>query len=79
MKFQLLRGAALASSAFFVTGCATAPGTNQNAFTKQIKETFASDDPCSNNARNIGVVSGAVLDTLLENALGGVRDGLRAA
>lgn len=71
MKLPLLRSTALVSSAFLFVGCATAPGAPQADFGQQLKDTFASDDPCSNNARNIAVVGGVVLGALLGNALGG--------
>jgi outer membrane protein OmpA-like peptidoglycan-associated protein len=44
-------------------GCATDPHTGQPSF----KETFASDDPCSNNARNIGIGVGALAGAMLGN------------
>ncbi|MFJ2993708.1 OmpA family protein [Pandoraea sp. NPDC087047] len=34
-----------------------------------MKDTFASDDPCSNNARNIGVAVGAVAGAILGNVI----------
>lgn len=74
VKLSSLRRTALASSVLLVVGCANAPGTPQGDLGKKIKDTFASDDPCSNNARNIGVVGGAVLGALLGNALGGGKD-----
>lgn len=46
-----------------LAGCATNPHTGEPSF----KETFASDDPCSNNARNVGIVAGAVLGAILAN------------
>lgn len=45
-----------------VTGCATAPGA-------YLKDTFASDDPCSNNARNIGITAGAIAGAVLGNVV----------
>jgi outer membrane protein OmpA-like peptidoglycan-associated protein len=45
------------------SGCATDPRTGQPSF----KQTFASDDPCSNNARNIGIVAGAIAGAILAN------------
>lgn len=51
---------ALACS-LLVNGCAVDPRTGQPSF----KETFASDDPCANNARNIGIVAGTVLGAVL--------------
>lgn len=50
----------LASTAF-ITGCATTPGTPGG----YLKDTFASDDPCSNNARNIGVAVGTTAGAIL--------------
>jgi outer membrane protein OmpA-like peptidoglycan-associated protein len=46
-----------------VSGCATDPRTGQPSF----KQTFASDDPCANNARNIGIVAGALAGAILAN------------
>jgi len=46
-----------------VAGCATDQRTGQPSF----KETFASDDPCSNNARNIGIAVGAIAGLILAN------------
>lgn len=57
-----------AASVLLIAGCATAPG--QPGSGHAIQQTFASEDPCSNNARNIGVVGGAVLGALLGNAMG---------
>lgn len=44
-----------------MTGCATTPGT-PGGF---IKDTFDNDDPCSNNARNIGITAGAIAGAVL--------------
>lgn len=46
-----------------VSACATDPRTGQPSF----KQTFASDDPCANNARNIGIVAGALAGAILAN------------
>lgn len=51
---------ALACS-MLVNGCAVDPRTGQPSF----KETFDSDDPCANNARNIGIVAGTVLGAVV--------------
>ncbi len=67
-----LRPAVLSGVALLAVGCATAPGQPSPA--NQLEEAFASKDPCSNNARNIGVVSGVVLGALLGNAVGGGKD-----
>lgn len=48
-----------------VNGCAVDPRTGQPSF----KETFSSDDPCANNARNIGVVAGTVLGAVIGHQL----------
>jgi len=45
------------------SGCATDPRTGQPSF----QQTFASQDPCSNNARNIGVAVGAIAGAILGN------------
>lgn len=52
-----------ASGLVFASGCATDPRTGQPSF----KETFASDNPCSDNARNIGIGTGAVLGAVIGN------------
>lgn len=49
--------------AVLLTGCATNPHTGEPSF----KETFASDDPCSNNARNIGIAAGAIAGAIIGN------------
>lgn len=67
-----LRRTLIASAVLWVAGCATTPG--QPDFGTRIKQTFASEDPCSDNSRNIGVVGGAVLGALLGNAMGGGKD-----
>ena len=46
-----------------ISACATDPRTGQPSF----KETFASDDPCANNARNIGIFAGAIAGAVLAN------------
>lgn len=49
--------------ATMLTSCATDPRTGQPSF----KETFASDDPCSNNSRNIGIAVGAIAGAIIGN------------
>lgn len=51
--------------ATMLTSCATDPRTGQPSF----KETFASDDPCSNNARNIGIAVGAIAGAIIGNQI----------
>lgn len=48
------------------TGCQTTQG-NGNF----LKNTFASDDPCSNNARNIGIAAGTLVGAVAGHAIGG--------
>ena len=56
--------------ALVATSCATGPDGRPVGFQKTVKDTFASDDPCANNARNIGIVGGAVVGVLLARAVG---------
>jgi hypothetical protein len=46
-------------SSVIAAGCATGPSSSGSG--NPVKETFASDDPCANNARNLGILGGAVL------------------
>jgi hypothetical protein len=55
-----------------LTGCATT-GSNGGAASgawDSVKNTFASDDPCANNARNIGVLAGSVIGIIVGKSLG---------
>jgi len=56
---------ALILSTVIAAGCATGPSSP--GLGKQVSETFASDDPCSNNARNLGILGGAVLGAIIGN------------
>ena len=56
--------------AVLTTGCATAPGGKPFDLEQSFKNTFASDDPCSNNARNTGIAIGAVVGAIGAKALG---------
>jgi outer membrane protein OmpA-like peptidoglycan-associated protein len=63
-KFQ---NTAVAFGVFLMlSGCATT--SNPSDF---LKQTFASDDPCSNNSRNIGIAVGAIGGTILAKVSGG--------
>jgi outer membrane protein OmpA-like peptidoglycan-associated protein len=59
----ILKSLAASLCAAFASGCATDPMTGQPSF----KETFASDDPCSHNARNIGVGLGILAGAIIGN------------
>lgn len=50
------------------TGCATSP--EGRGLDRLLKESFASDDPCSNNSRNAGLLIGAIGGALLGKAMG---------
>lgn len=77
MNFRKIRSIT-ALTAAVVAGCATAPGKPGGNLASQVRETFASDDPCSNNARNIGIAGGAVLGLLIGNSVGDGKSGARA-
>lgn len=53
------------ATALSLSGCAVDPKTGRPS----LKETFASDDPCSNNARNTGVLAGAIVGALVGSQL----------
>lgn len=53
------------------SGCATQGAGVIDGVIKQAKQVYASDDPCSNNARNIGITVGTVGGALAGQALGG--------
>jgi outer membrane protein OmpA-like peptidoglycan-associated protein len=59
-----IRNCVLLAATVSTAGCAVNPQTGQSeiapAVKSQFNSTFNSDDPCSNNDRNIGVVAGAV-------------------
>jgi len=76
IKFQR-HAIAVTVGAILATGCAINPTTGQTEFKmpESIKKTFASDDPCSNNARNIGMVGGAVAGLLVAKATGSTKLG----
>ena len=53
------------ASSLFANGCAVDPKTGQPS----LKETFNSDDPCAHNARNIGIVTGALVGAIVGNQM----------
>ena len=55
--------------ALSLAGCATTSGGGAGGIQSAVKETFASDDPCANNARNMGVVIGTVGGIVLAKVL----------
>lgn len=63
------------ASALVATSCAMGPNGQPQGLDKAFKDTFASDDPCSSNARNIGVAGGAILGGVLGKALGDGKTG----
>jgi len=62
MIFKLRPIAVTLISVLSLQGCAHLETAKQKA-----KETFASDDPCSNNARNIGILLGTVAGAVIGN------------
>lgn len=73
MHTHKLRSITVGVAALFLAGCASAPGTNNDPL-HLIKDTFANDDPCSNNARNISIGIGVVAGLVLGNAVGNGKD-----
>jgi outer membrane protein OmpA-like peptidoglycan-associated protein len=53
------------SVSLMLSGCATAPNSGNG-----LKDTFASDDPCSNNSRNIGVLIGVAAGAMIAKTIG---------
>ncbi len=55
-------------SVLVLQGCATQNAKGEKlSMGESVKETFASDDPCANNKRNIGILAGAVLGAIIGN------------
>ncbi|MDP1658225.1 MAG: OmpA family protein [Methylotenera sp.] len=52
-------------------GCVTTdPKTGKSSIKETFKQTFASDDPCANNARNIGILAGTILGGVIGSQVG---------
>ncbi|NOS95547.1 MAG: OmpA family protein [Methylotenera sp.] len=51
-------------------GCATNPETGKSSIGETFKQTFNSDDPCANNARNIGILGGTILGGIIGSQVG---------
>ncbi len=77
MSFGKIRSITVIATAV-IAGCATAPGKPNGDLASQVRETFASDDPCANNARNIGIAGGAILGLIIGNSVGDGKSGARA-
>lgn len=58
----------------FIAGCATTGGNGtsggDSGMWSTVKKTFASDDPCSNNARNIGIATGTIVGVIIGKSIG---------
>jgi outer membrane protein OmpA-like peptidoglycan-associated protein len=72
MKAVVSRNAAIGVFALLMAGCVTAPGQPESS--SRTQHHFLSEDPCANNARNIGVLGGAILGALIGNSVGGGKD-----
>lgn len=70
----VLRATAL-FAALSIAGCATTGG-GPGSFNQSVKNTFSSDDPCSDNARNIGLVLGTVIGGVLGKQIGDGKAGV---
>ncbi|WP_306396148.1 OmpA family protein [Telluria beijingensis] len=66
---KTLQHIVVAAVALSATGCATVPG-HQGGFQGAINDTFNNPDPCSNNARNAGVLIGGIAGTFLGAKVG---------
>lgn len=79
MNFRKVRRMTVVAGAVLASGCATSPGGPHDNLAGQVRQTFASDDPCSNNARNIGIAGGVLLGLLVANSAGDGKSGALAA
>ena len=73
---NLIKPTCISACALLMVGCAVNPTTGKNEFKMPdgIKNTFANDDPCANNARNSGILIGGIAGAVLGNQLGNSKD-----
>ncbi len=76
MNYLSVRKAVITAGTVLVAGCANTPGKPSGGLVNQVRDTFASDDPCSNNARNIGAAAGAVLGAVIGKNMGDGKTGV---
>lgn len=64
-KNLIIRSLALASSTAFLASCAVNPQTGKMGidprFSQGFNDIYNNPDPCSNNARNIGIALGGIV------------------
>jgi outer membrane protein OmpA-like peptidoglycan-associated protein len=69
MTFKALKKATVASVALCVAGCASGPG-QPGGVQQAFNDTFNNPDPCAHNARNTGMVLGALAGTVIAAKIG---------
>lgn len=70
--FALRPIAAVLVSVLSLQGCVTQNQRGEKiSIGESLKQTFDSDDPCSNNKRNIGILAGAIVGGIIGNQAGG--------
>lgn len=76
MKTSLTKASIAIGCALMTASCATGPDGKPQGPGQVLKDTFASDDPCSNNARNIGMVAGAIAGGVIAKKTGSSKAGV---
>lgn len=72
MAFALRPIAAALVSVLALQGCATQNQKGEQlSIGESFKQTFDSDDPCSNSKRNIGILAGVIVGGIIGNQAGG--------
>lgn len=72
MAFALRPIAAALVSVLALQGCATQNQKGEKlSIGESLKQTFDSDDPCSNSKRNIGILAGVIVGGIIGNQAGG--------